>query len=346
MAYSVDSFPGRELTSNGKSHLYFGGTSYLGLQTDAQFQALLINGIKKYGSNYGASRKSNVQLSIFKEVEQYLASLVTSQDCITLSSGFLAGQLVAQTLNTKHYELFYAPDTHAAMHVPSQKYMPSFEDLNSAVRDHLENFQSTPVIFLDTMDTEGQNYPDYKGLKQLPLDQIIIVADDSHGIGIVGTKGSGAYESLKALQPKELIVCCSLGKGFGIQAGAIFGEKQRISEFVNTDLYGGASPATPAALSVLVSAEEIFENKRALLQQHIQLFLSRVKNTSQFTFVPNHPAFGFSNTKLAAHLEAHNFIITNFNYPTTNDAVMSRIILSAHHTTNDIEHLSKVINNL
>lgn len=346
MAYSVDSFPGRELTSNGTSHLYFGGTSYLGLQTDAQFQAVLINGIKKYGSNYGASRKSNVQLSIFKEVEQYLASLVNSQDCITLSSGFLAGQLVAQTMNTKHYALFYAPDTHAAMHVPSKKYMPSIEDLNSAVRDHLENFQSTPVVFLDTMDTEGQNYPDYKGLKQLPLDQIIIVADDSHGIGIVGTKGSGAYESLKALQPKELIVCCSLGKGFGIQAGAIFGETQRISEFVNTDLYGGASPATPAALSVLVSAEEIFENKRALLQQHIQLFLSRVKNTSQFTFVSNHPAFGFSNTKLAAHLEAHDFIITNFNYPTTKDALMSRIILSAHHTTNDIEHLSKVINNL
>lgn len=344
MAYSVDSFPGREIISNGTSKLYFGGTSYLGLQADTEFQELLINGIKKFGTNYGASRESNVQLSIFKEVEQYLASLVGSQDCITQSSGFLAGQLVAQTMNTNNYELFYAPDTHAAVHIPSKERYSSFEGLNAAVREHLEKFQSTPVVFLDTLDTEGENYPDFKGLQQLPLDQIIIVADDSHGIGIVGNYGSGSYQVLKALQAKELIVCCSLGKGFGVQAGAIFGTKQRISSFVNTGLYGGASPATPAALSVLITAQDIFENKRALLQQHIQLFLSQVENTSQFTFVPKHSAFGFSNTKLATFLASNNIIITNFNYPTKNDALMSRIILSAHHTKTDIEQISKVLN--
>lgn len=346
MVYSIDSFPGREIIYNGALHLYFGGTSYLGLQTDSEFQALLINGIKKYGSSYSASRKSNIQIPIFKEVEQYLAILVGSQDCTTLSSGFLAGQLVAQSMNTEHYELFYTPDSHAAMHVSSKKHFASYEDLNAAVYDHLAKFQSTPVVFLDTMDTEGQNYPDFSALRQLPLEQIIIVADDSHGIGIVGVNGSGSYQNLKALQAKELIVCCSLGKGFGIQAGAIFGKRHRIRQFVNTDLYGGASPAAPAALSVLIKAEKIFDTKRVLLQQNIQLFLNSLKNVSQFIFVKNHPAFGFSNTKLAAHLEAHNIIITNFNYPTKNAALMSRIVLSAHHTKHDIKHLSELINNL
>jgi len=346
MAYSIDSFPGRELTINDTKYLYFGGTSYLGLQTDTQFQKLLIKGLKKYGTNYGASRKSNIQISIFKKVEAHLATLVGSQDCITLSSGYLAGQLVTQTMNTKYYEYFYAPDTHAALHISSKKHFTSFEDLNLEVRSHLTKFQSTPVVFLDSMDTECKNYPDFTALKQLPLDRVILVADDSHGIGIVGTNGSGVYQSLKALQPKELLVCCSLGKGFGIQAGAIFGKKQRISEFTNTDLFGGASPAAPANLSTLLQAENIFEEKRALLQQHIQLFISNVKNISQFIFVPNHPAFGFSNTKLATHLEAHDIIITNFNYPTKNAALMSRIVLSAHHTKHDIEHLSEVINNL
>lgn len=346
MAYAIDSFPRREIICNGTPYLYFGGTSYLGLQTDPHFQKLLINGIKKYGTSYGASRKANVQIPIFNKVERHLATLVGSQDCITLSSGYLAGQLVSQTLRTTNHAFFYAPDTHAALHGSQKKYFKSFEDLNLALQSHLKNSQSTPVVLLDSIDTEGLNYPDFNGLKQLPLDQIILVVDDSHGIGIVGVNGSGVYQSLKALQPKELIVCCSLGKGFGIQAGAVFGEKKRISTFLNTDLYGGASPATPAALSVLIQAEKIFENKRTQLQQNIQLFTSQIKNVSQFTFVPNHPAFGFSNTKLATHLEAHGIIITNFNYPTKNAALMSRIVLSAHHTTNDIASLTGAINSM
>lgn len=346
MVYSVNSYPGKEITFDGIAHLYFGGTSYLGLQTDTQFQNILIDSIKKYGTNYGASRKANVQISIFRKVEEHLASLVGSQDCITLSSGYLAGQLVAQTLESANHELFYAPETHAALHIPQKKSFASFKKLNEGVRSHLAKFQSIPVVFLDTLDSEGLNYPDFDELKKLPLDQVILVADDSHGIGIVGPNGSGAYRALKALQPKELIVCCSLGKGFGIQAGAIFGRKDRIDQFTNTDFFGGASPATPAALALLLQADYIFEEKRELLQQHIQLFTSEVKNISQFTFVTNHPAFTFSNVKLSAHLEANHIIVTNFNYPTLEAPLMSRIVLSVHHSKNDIYKLTNAINNI
>lgn len=344
MAYAIDSFPGRKITIDGTSYLYFGGTSYLGLQTDAKFQDLLITNIRTYGTNYGASRKSNIEISVYKDVEKHLAALVGSPDCVTLSSGYLAGQLVAQTMNSKQQELFYAPDTHSAVHVSKKNIFTSFDSLNTAVREHLQKFQSTPVVFLDTLDTEGLNYPNFKALKQLPLNELIIVADDSHGIGIIESNGSGVYQVLKALQPKELIVCCSLGKGFGIQAGAIFGNKKRIDEFKNTDFFGGASPAAPAALALLCQAKDIFEDKRALLQQRIQLFTNEVKNLSQFTFIPHHPAFTFSNSKLASHLKANNIIVTNFNYPTEKSTLMSRIILSAHHTKNDIYRLTGVIN--
>ncbi len=344
MTNKIDSAPGREINIDHKSFLYFGGTSYLGLQTNSEFQNILINNIKKYGSNYSASRKSNIQLSIFDEVELYLANTVGSPNCITLSSGYLAGQLVAQTLNAEEYELFYAPNTHSAMHTSSKKHYSSFSALNSAIRSHLNKCKSIPVLLFDTIDTDGQNYPDFKGLQQLPLDQIILVADDSHGIGIVGECGGGAYQKLTQFNPKELIVCCSLGKGFGVQGGAIFGEKSRIKSFSNTIFFGGASPAIPAALAAILAADEIFKKKRALLQQHIQLFLALVKNISQFKYISNYPSFGFSNVALAKHLKKNNIIITNFNYPTKNDPLVSRIVLSAHHHTSDIEKLAKAIN--
>ena len=58
MAIYIDGFPGRELELDHRKYLYFGGTSYLGLQTDGAFQDMYISNIRKYGTNYGASRKS------------------------------------------------------------------------------------------------------------------------------------------------------------------------------------------------------------------------------------------------------------------------------------------------
>ena len=344
MNYFVDSFPSRTIDVNGMSHMYFGGTSYLGLQTDIAFQELFIKNVRRYGTNYGASRKANVRLSIFSEAEQYLAKLVGSSSCITLSSGYLAGQLVVQTLNTKAYALFYAPDSHSAIQFPHKKPMATFNDLNKSIRLHLKTSERTPVVFLDTLDAVGNNYPNFEALKQLPLAEIIIVADDSHGIGITEQNGAGVYAILKKLNPKELIVCCSLGKGFGIQAGAIFGSEDRIKKFTNTTFFGGASPAAPASLATLVEGDAIFKEKRALLQQNVQLFTQGLKNTTPLLHLQNYPVFSFTNTQLAAHLEANHIIITNFNYPTENDPVMSRIVLSAGHTKNDIIQLSKTIN--
>lgn len=344
MIYSVDAFPGRSISVNGKSYLYFGGTSYLGLQTDAAFQEIFIKNLKKYGTNYGASRKANVQISVFDEVENYLAKLVGSESCITMSSGYLAGQLVAQTLNTPAYKFFYAPESHSASHIPSKKPYHTFYDLNAAVRLHLKSHQSIPVVFMDSIDILGKGYPSFEGIQKLPLDQIILVVDDSHGIGIVGKNGDGTYQSAKELNPKELLVCCSLGKGFGIQAGALLGTKNRIEQFKNTDFFGGASPASPAALSTLIAGERIFEEKRKILEQNIQAFLNSLKNPKLLTYLENYPVFYFSNTQIASFLEKNNFLITNFNYPNEESPLMSRIVLSASHKKEDIILLAKRLN--
>lgn len=346
MIYSIDNFPGRTISVNGKVYLYFGGTSYLGLQTDAAFQELFIQNLKKYGTNYGASRKANVQISIFDEAENYLANLAGSESCATMSSGYLAGQLVAQTLHTSDYEFFYTPDSHSAMHIPSKKPYHSFSELNQAVRTHLENNKSTPVVFMDAISISESAYPDFEVIRKLPLEKIILVVDDSHGIGIVGENGGGSYKSAKKLKPKELIVCCSLGKGFGIQAGAILGTKARIEQFTNTDFFGGASPASPAALGTLLEGKTIFEEKRILLKLNIQRFLNSLKNPERLDYLENYPAFYFSNPEIASFLEKNNLLITNFNYPNENSPVMSRIVLSAAHTDEDIELLAQLLNSL
>ena len=347
MVYNLDSFPSNHISTEGKNYLYFGGTSYLGLQTDVDFQNIFIENIRKHGTNYGASRKSNVRLNIYDETEAYLSKLVGSEACVSMSSGYLAGQLIAQSLNTEKHSFFYAPNTHAALNlsITENKSTQSYRELKAILNFHLANqTEETPVVFLDAVDFHGTNFPDFEDLKSLPLSNTILVVDDSHGIGITGENGGGVFKTIEALNPKELIVCCSLGKGFGIQAGAIFGSKYRINKLENTAFFGGSSPAAPANLATIVSAENIYNAKRKTLKHNIDYFINNIENLKRFKWMKTHPAFSFSNEQLNKHLENNNIIVTSFRYPDETSPIMSRIVISAAHTVEDISRLCEVLN--
>ncbi len=341
----IDYFPGREIILNHEKYLYFGGTSYLGVQTDAEFQEIYIKNIKKYGTNYGASRKSNVRFSIFEEAEAYLAKLTGSEACTTLSSGYLAGQFVCSYFGINQNSLFYAPNTHSALFQSKGKSYTTFTSLNIALREFLiTHSDTTPVVFMDSIDFSGSNYPNFEGLKSLPLKDIILVVDDSHGIGVIGSKGGGVYNKLNTLQPKEFILCCSLGKSFGVQAGAVFGSKRVIHEMMATDFFGGASPTAPANLATIIDAENIYTQKRHKLAENIRLFKENLSTPDRFASMEHHPAYSFSDTRLASYLREKYMIVTNFGYPTEEAYLMSRIVLSASHKKEDVLQLTQVIN--
>jgi hypothetical protein len=253
-------------------------------------------------------------------------------------------------METKDFRPFYAPNTHSALYssntsIAKLKPYITFTALNIAVRDHLEaNTGTTPIVFLDAIDFSGANYPDFEGLRMLPLDKIIVVVDDSHGIGVVGADGGGIYRMLMALGPKELIVCCSLGKGFGVQAGSIFGTKKRMEQFTDTPFFGGASPAAPAAVACLLDGKELFLEKKAILFENIDLFKSNIKALDAFKFMEGHPAFSFTDEKLANYLEGQNVLVTSFRYPDEGSQLMSRIVISALHKKEDILLLCNIVN--
>lgn len=345
MNYYTDTYPGRKVTVKGRDYLYFGGTSYLGLQTNLGFQDLYIQNIRKYGTNYAASRKSNIKISIFEETEGTLAALVGSEASTTLSSGYLAGQLIAQFFNTEGFKCFYGPNSHSALFQRETAPYENFKDLLRSLQEFMKSRQAkTPVVFLDSIDTQEASYPDFKGLQDLPLNEVILVVDDSHGIGVLGENGGGAYQIIKNMVPKELVVCCSLGKGFGIQAGAVFGTKARIELLTNTDFFGGASPAAPAALATFSEGHPIYEAQRSVLKGNLERFLNKTQRIDLFRFIQEHPVFVFENYELANYLKENGILITNFKYPSDEGVLMSRIVISAAHTKKDIELLAELLN--
>lgn len=346
MIYPVNSFPGRTFTSDNKEYYYFGGTAYLGLQTDIEFQDLYLSNIRKYGTGYAASRASNVRFSVFKKAEAHLAESHGCEACFTLSSGYLASQLVANYFAQKGYELFYAPATHVALHTIHAKNAPGHTQLQESLMAFLhKNPNKPPVLLLDSIDFFAHNYPDFSWLKKLPLQDIILVADDSHGFGITGSNGNGTYTLLEQLQPKELIVCGSLGKGYGIQAGAVLGTQNRIHKIQDSPLFAASSPAVPAAMATYLQAGSIYQQKREKLQKNIRQFTTQIKQPTRYFNMPNHPAFTFKDDGLTDFLEERFMVITNFPYPNDTGDKINRIVLSAQHTEKDISLLCQTINN-
>ena len=56
-----------------KDYLFFIGTSYLGMEEDAHYGAVLQDCIRQYGANHGLSRVNNVRLKVFEEFEKFFA---------------------------------------------------------------------------------------------------------------------------------------------------------------------------------------------------------------------------------------------------------------------------------
>lgn len=115
--YKIKASPGRTVTIDEKDYLYFSGTAYLGIPKDPDFLALVIEGFRRYGTNFGGSRLANVRFDIFDKTEATLLSLTGAPAAISASSGTMAGQLLAHYFFGKA-DMLATPDAHPAMLPP------------------------------------------------------------------------------------------------------------------------------------------------------------------------------------------------------------------------------------
>ncbi len=345
MAHNLPNIPNREVIVDGKPYLYFGGTAYLGVQDYPPFKQLFVQQMEQNGLHYGASRKANVALDVYSKAENNLAHWVGSGACLTMSSGYLAAQLLILTYLKLGHPLFATPNSHIALHTQGVFKVDSIESLKKRVKAEVADGK-TPVILFDTIDFEDAMFPSFEVLQEIPLDKVILIGDDSHGIGVIGPSGNGAYQFLKKLSPSKLLVCCSLGKALGIQAGAVFGDEEDIKALKSTAFFGGASPASPAFMGTLLNAQNIYAQRLATLRRNYVSFKNELKQPDFFNHLEGHPTFEFTNNAVAKALEAEGFLFTNFRYPDDSGPLVSRIVLSAYHQNEDVQRLAVCINSL
>ncbi|WP_268846321.1 aminotransferase class I/II-fold pyridoxal phosphate-dependent enzyme [Flavobacterium aestivum] len=337
----VTEIPNRIISLEGEEHLYFGGTNYLGVTTLPEFQTILLASLQKWGTGYGSSRSANIQLEVYKKAEDLLAKQIGTEATVTISSGMLAGKLALELLQQTTDLVFHFPNTHPALLHPFSLPLLQNEKLNPFLFDPTV---SKIGIVADAIPSLEVTPIDLSILLEIPKDkEITLILDESHSIGILGEQGHGVLNQYQLPNVYRKISIASLGKAFGLTGGIIASDSDFITELKQQQNFIGASGMNPAFLETYINAQELYESQR----QKLQLNLSYVENhlipNTEFTFVKEYPAIYFDNNDLLYLLLENKIIPTSFPYPTASGK-LSRIVISAHHTKEDLDALVKQLN--
>ncbi|WP_337043280.1 aminotransferase class I/II-fold pyridoxal phosphate-dependent enzyme [Emticicia sp. 17c] len=347
--FIIQQQPSRKIILEGKEYDFFSGTSYLGMNQDNDFKALLIQGLHRYGMSFGSSRNGNLQLDIYEAAEQKLASWIGAEKALTVSSGMLAGQLVAQYLKTLNATFFYAPQSHSAnFHEPTVKPPAiSFQEWAAGVNQMLIDAQAAhSVIVCNSNDALRATQYDFGWTATLPENQqITLVIDDSHGLGITGNNGAGIFSNIRVKPNVEVLLVASLHKAMGIPGGVVLGSASTLENLRSTAFFSSCSPIAPAYLYAYMHADSIYRRNYERLQENIRRFESQLLSAeSLFSYLTGFPVFYTPHDSLYEYLFQQKVFIYSFAYPVRTGKPNTRIVLSAWHEPDQIDLLAEKCN--
>jgi 7-keto-8-aminopelargonate synthetase-like enzyme len=307
------------------------------------FGAYLQEGMARYGTNYSSSRISNLQLQVYHEAEEYLSHFTGAGASVTLSSGFLTGQMVVRLLeNTGTF--IYAPRTHPALWRRAEDfYDGNYKQWADGLPEQLAKVTGTNIVILaNSLDPLQAKRYSFNWVEHLPHNKhITLIVDDSHGFGIIGKNGAGIFQELKTYPHIRIVVVSSFGKAFGIPGGVVLSDEETVKTFKRNPFFGGSSPVIPSYLYAFLRSENLYQQERQKLFANIRQFESLIASTGIFEYFPDYPVFYTRKNRLAAFLKDNNILISSFPYPSPESEHITRVVINSLHMPHDISRLAE-----
>ncbi len=185
-------------------------------------------------------------------------------------------------------------------------------------------------------------------------ENVMVVADDSHGVGAFGRTGRGTEEYCGGEAVDILIA--TLGKAFGVNGGYVAASQTIVDYLRETSpFYIYSNPITPGEAAAASQAVAIVDSAagRALLE-HLRAMTARFEAgltaLGYETISGAHPVVPLmvrdtaKTTALVAYLRGHGILATGLNYPVVprGDEEI-RFQVSADHTEADIDEALAVL---
>lgn len=350
--FLTHSLPSRSVRlADGREFLWFSGTDYLGMGHDEMFLAHLTEGFQRYGTHYGSSRNGSLRLAVYEEVEASLAAFVGAPTALVVSSGMWAGQLVLSNTEFLTARIHYAPRVHPALWGPGyvSQEVTWLEWLGQTIQTIQQSDErQTQVVCTDAVGSPWVEEYDLQLLHELPNDRhILLIVDDSHGLGVLGEGGMGVFSQLPQKDNLRSIVTASLNKALGVPGGVIFGDKDFIQSIRLSPRFAGSSPAAPAYFYALQQnlAKGIFQEAHRKIMANIRYFTKKLSRPNLLETIENYPVFCSRDPKLYPYLLENKILTSHFSYPQPTDPPIVRLVITASHQKEDLDRLGEVLFN-
>lgn len=185
-------------------------------------------------------------------------------------------------------------------------------------------------------------------------ENVIVVVDDSHGVGAFGLTGRGTEEYTEC-EGVDLLIA-TLGKALGVNGGYAVGDA-KVMQYLreSAPLYIYSNPITPAEAAASLRALELLDSETGLallahLREMTKKFEQGLTRLGFETIPGDHPVVPLmvrdtaATSVLVAYLKANGILATGLNFPVVPKGDEEiRFQVSAEHTSKDIDLTLEVL---
>ncbi|MEU2602164.1 glycine C-acetyltransferase [Streptomyces hirsutus] len=336
--------------------LNFCANNYLGLADHPEVLAAAHEALDRWGYGMASVRFICGTQEVHKELEARLSAFLGQEDTILYSSCFDANGGVFETLLGAQDAVISDALNHASIidgirlsKARRFRYANrDMADLERQLKEAAEGGARRKLIVTDgVFSMDGHVAPLAEICDLADRHGAMVMVDDSHAVGFVGTGGRGTPE-LHGVMDRVDILTGTLGKALGGASGgyvaaraeivALLRQRSRPYLFSNT-LAPVIAAASLKVLDLLESAEDL----RVRLGENTALFRRRMTEEG-FDILPgDHPIapvmIGDASRagRLAELLLERGVYVIGFSYPVVPEGqARIRVQLSAAHSTEDV----------
>ena len=185
-------------------------------------------------------------------------------------------------------------------------------------------------------------------------ENVVVVVDDSHGVGAYGDTGRGT-EEITGSGPVDVLIG-TLGKGFGVNGGYVVGSEGLVSYLrEKAPMYIYSNPITVGEAAASIAAVGVVDSEEgrgmlAHLSAMTRKFESGLVDLGFETIPGPHPVVPLMvrdterTSALVAHLFDNGILATGLNYPVVPKGDEEiRFQVNADHTELDIDLVLEVL---
>ncbi|WP_052850318.1 8-amino-7-oxononanoate synthase [Streptomyces avicenniae] len=240
------------------------GNDYLGLGRHPEVTDAAADAARRWGAGAGGSRLVTGSTELHARLERELAAFCGFEAALVLASGYAANLAVLTALAGRGTLVVSDAGNHASLidgcrlSRAAVTVVPHADP--AAFGAALSGYPGRTLAVTDTVfSVDGDAAPLGPLAAVCRAHGAALVADDAHGLGVLGDGGRGAVAAAGLAGAPDVVATVTLSKALGGQGGAVLGPARVVEHLVNvarafifdTALAPSATGAALAALRVL-----------------------------------------------------------------------------------------------